>query len=529
MAAVYLAEDERLGRRVAVKRLHADSPDDAARRFRREARIGAALNHANLVSIFDTVTDDEGLLIVMEYVEGGTLASALKQGPLSPEETLRVLRGVSAALDRVHALGVIHRDVKPANVLLADTGEVKLADLGIATATEVTRITRSGVAIGTPSYMAPEQAEAGESTAAVDVYALAAMAFEALGGKPAVTGDSPLAVVRRAATGPRPDLREAWPQAPARAAEVLRGGLAIDPTERPASAGQLVDELDAALAEQQPEADPATKATASQQAASGLGAAGAAAAGAAGAGIAAGRSDEGAALEDTPATQDHGQEAVAGPPPDSGASEDEAEPSPDSDGPPVEEGPPMHTDADRAASPGERRPPLGPAPVSSGTGRPRRLVAAALGALLAGLAVATAILVLAGGDGTPDAGDEESPAAQEEGGTTEETADPAETVQSFYQLAAEDQYREAWSLASPALREQLAGFEAWRRSQSTLESIEFPRAETVSEDDESAVVEFATVATHTGHVDRCTGTADLVRAGNGWQLSGLSAVTCDRS
>jgi len=105
MATVYLAEDERLGRRVAVKRLHADSPEDVAQRFDREARLGASLNHPNLVAVYDTVTDDEGVLIVMEYVDGPTLGQALKDGPLPVARGLEVLRGVAAALDHAHAQG----------------------------------------------------------------------------------------------------------------------------------------------------------------------------------------------------------------------------------------------------------------------------------------------------------------------------------------------------------------------------------------------------------------------------------------
>src|SRR5919202_4213339 len=111
MASVFLCEDERLGRLVAVKRLHAHSPDDVAYRFAREARLGASLNHPNLVSVYDTLTDDEAVLIVMEYVEGETLRDALQRGPLSEERALGVVRDVAHALDHAHSHGVVHRDV----------------------------------------------------------------------------------------------------------------------------------------------------------------------------------------------------------------------------------------------------------------------------------------------------------------------------------------------------------------------------------------------------------------------------------
>ncbi|MDP8943303.1 MAG: serine/threonine protein kinase, partial [Actinomycetota bacterium] len=248
MATVFLAEDERLGRQVAVKRLHADGPEHAVERFEREARLGASLNHPNVVAIYDTATDPEGVLIVMEYVDGETLGRALARGPLDRGRALAVLRAVAAALDHAHGHGVVHRDIKPANVLLGTDGRVKLADLGIATAAERTHITRTGTVLGTPSYMAPEQLEGREVDSAVDVYALAALAFEALGGRKARVGRTPLEIAHRVATEPPPDIREVWPDAPADVAEVLVAGMARDPAERPASAGELIDRLAEALA-----------------------------------------------------------------------------------------------------------------------------------------------------------------------------------------------------------------------------------------------------------------------------------------
>src|SRR4051812_21012374 len=157
MASVLLCEDERLGREVAVKRLHADSPVDVERRFKREAKLGASLNHPNVVSVFDTATDDEGVLIVMEYVDGHPLSQLVRHGPLRPEEVCRIVSDIGDALDHAHAQGVVHRDVKPGNVLIREDGVTKLADLGIATAADDTRITRSGIVLGTAAYMAPEQ------------------------------------------------------------------------------------------------------------------------------------------------------------------------------------------------------------------------------------------------------------------------------------------------------------------------------------------------------------------------------------
>jgi hypothetical protein len=243
MASVLLCEDERLGRRVAVKRLHADSPIDVEQRFNREAKLGASLNHPNLVSVFDTATDDEGVLIVMEYVDGEPLSRTLRRGPLRPEEVSRMVTELGEALDHAHAEGIVHRDVKPANILIRDDGVTKLADLGIATASDGTRITRSGTVLGTASYMAPEQLEGGVTGPPADIYALAAIAFEALSGKKQREGRTPMEIAHKIATEGPPDLRDAWPDAPKPVAKVIQRGLALDPADRPASAGEFARKL----------------------------------------------------------------------------------------------------------------------------------------------------------------------------------------------------------------------------------------------------------------------------------------------
>jgi serine/threonine protein kinase len=247
MATVLLAEDERLGRQVAVKRLHAESPENTARRFRREARLGASLNHPNLVAVFDIETDDEGVLIVMEYVEGETLRDAIERGPLDPVRALEVLRGVAEGLEHAHREGIVHRDVKPANVLLGRDGRIKLADLGIATAVEGTRLTMSGTVLGTAAYMAPEQLEGHRPGPAADVYSLAVVAWETLSGRRAYGGRTPMEIARRKAEETPPDLREAWPGAPPAAVEVLARAMGVDPAGRPGTPTAFVDELARAL------------------------------------------------------------------------------------------------------------------------------------------------------------------------------------------------------------------------------------------------------------------------------------------
>src|SRR3954471_10178473 len=256
MATVYLAEDERLGRKAAVKRLHSDSPEDAAQRFEREAKVGASLSHPNLVTVFDTVADDEGVLIVMEYVEGENLAQLMARERVPPEQAVSIIRQVAGALDHAHQAGVVHRDIKPANILISPDGKAKVVDLGIATASERTQITAVGTVLGTPSYMAPEQLEGGKITKAVDLYALGAVAFELLSGRKARQGRTPVEIAHQIANEPVPDIREAWSDAPPAAADALQRAMSREPEDRPRSAGQLARSLDDAFKATQPATAP---------------------------------------------------------------------------------------------------------------------------------------------------------------------------------------------------------------------------------------------------------------------------------
>jgi len=248
MATVFLTEDLVLSRQVAVKRLHTEAAESGAERFKREAQLGASLNHPNIVAVYDTISGPDGVLLVMEYVPGRPLSSLLASGSPQPEEAIRILRQVSAGLDYAHARGVVHRDVKPANILVRDDGGVKLSDLGVATAAHLSRITATHDVLGTLNYIAPERLEGEAGGPAADIYSLAAVAFEVLSGRWPDRGASPAEFLRRSATVPLPDLREAWPGAPAAAAAVLRRGLDPDPERRPLSAGRLIDELDEGLA-----------------------------------------------------------------------------------------------------------------------------------------------------------------------------------------------------------------------------------------------------------------------------------------
>lgn len=252
-ATVFLAEDCVLCREVAIKRLHTEGSEADVRRFRREARLGASLSHPNLVTIFDTLSGSDGVLIVMEYVRGQPLSDLIAPEKIDPGRILEILRPVASALDYAHEHGVVHRDVKPANILIAEDRRVKLVDLGTATAGHLTQITAENQVAGTLTYIAPERL-IGESAGepAADVYSLAVLSFEALTGRPPHRAENPRELLDQVLHQPPPDLIEQWPQAPAKLGRVLQEGMDPDPQRRQASAGDLVRGLEAALPDRAP-------------------------------------------------------------------------------------------------------------------------------------------------------------------------------------------------------------------------------------------------------------------------------------
>ncbi len=198
MATVYRARDEILGRDVAVKVMHPALIADPAfeQRFRAEAQNAARLNHPNVVAVYDCGESDGDLYIVMELVEGTTLRTLLERfGRLDPPTSRHVARGVAAALDHAHAKGIVHRDIKPENILLTPDGEVRVCDFGIAKALgpQAANLT-TDKPIGTVAYVAPEQISQSNVDGRADVFALGAVAFEMLTGRPPFQGDTPMAV-----------------------------------------------------------------------------------------------------------------------------------------------------------------------------------------------------------------------------------------------------------------------------------------------------------------------------------------------
>ena len=484
MGTVILAEDERLRRPVAIKRMHPEGPADAIERFRREARLGASLNHRNLVTTYDAIVEGDQVMIVMEYVPGPSLAEALRDGPLEPARAVGILRDVAAALDDAHAHGVLHRDVKPANILLAPDGRAKLADLGVATAVESTKITVAGGVIGTAAYLAPEQFDGGETTEASDVYALAAVAYEMLAGRRARAGRTPLEIARAAAAGPA-DLRELDPTIPEAVAEALCRGMATDPSDRPHTAGALAAEVARPL-EAAPEpsrgsdpepsrgSDPLveTEPVAVTQ-----------------------RASRGASV--TPAARTTRRSsrlvpalllallavgivvlvATAGGGGDAGERQAADPPAETSEVAPQEE---------QAAAP-EPAPEPEPEPeAESGAG-----------------------------SGTPASAPSGEPG-------------PARAVRAFYERAAADDFDGAWERAGADLRAAWGGsVDAMAADLGSLQAIAFDRLEVSQRAGATASVAVATRARHADYTDVCTGTIPAVREGGTWRM-GRPQVSCRR-
>ena len=245
MGVVYAARDERLERTVALKTMSSVARDeDARKRFWREARAAASVNHPNICQIYEIGEDDGELFIAMELLEGESLADRLRRGPFSVAEAIPVGLGMLGALAALHARGIVHRDLKPSNVFLTPHG-VKLLDFGLArpepALSAATGVTRTGLAMGTPRYMAPEQVTADPFDARSDLFATGAILFEMLAGRPAFSGRSVVEILHATLHEQPPALTGS----PAVAAvdRVIRRALAKRPGDRPISAEVMADEL----------------------------------------------------------------------------------------------------------------------------------------------------------------------------------------------------------------------------------------------------------------------------------------------
>ncbi len=248
MSTVWLADDPRHERRVAIKVLH---PDVAAAigstRFRREIRLAARLQHPHILAVFDSGETEGDLWFVMPFVEGESLRHRLeRERRLAIDEAIRITREIGLALEYAHRHGVVHRDVKPENILLAEGGEVLLADFGVARALDSgdAGLTGGGVALGTPLYMSPEQAEGSEEVdGRSDQYALGCVLYEMLTGEPPFTGATPRAVIIKRMTTPAPDVAVLREAAPPAVREAVRRALSRDPAARFPSIARFTEAL----------------------------------------------------------------------------------------------------------------------------------------------------------------------------------------------------------------------------------------------------------------------------------------------
>ena len=253
MASVWEAHDELLARAVAVKLLgsHLSEDERARQRFQREARAAAGLsNHPNVVTIYDVGEHDGRTYMVMELLRGGSLADKLRgDAKIAPETALRWLGEAASALDAAHEAGVVHRDVKPANMLLDDRGRLAIADFGIARLAFEDQLTATGMVLGTAAYISPEQAVGETASAASDRYALAVVAYELLTGERPFVAENFAAQARAHVEDEPPPASERNARLPAAVDAVLARGLDKDPDARWETAGELVRRLDRALEE----------------------------------------------------------------------------------------------------------------------------------------------------------------------------------------------------------------------------------------------------------------------------------------
>ncbi len=251
MSNVFRAHDRLLERTVALKILHEQytRDEDYVERFRREARAVAQLTHPNIVTVIDRGEQDGRQFIVFEYVDGENLKELSARGPLDPREAIGLALQVAHALSFAHDRGLVHRDVKPQNVLLNEDGQAKVTDFGIARSLDVHGVTQTGTVLGTSDYIAPEQARGQKVDPKTDIYSLGVVLYELLTGEVPFSGDNFVAVAMRHVSEPPPSVLERRPDCPVRLDLAIRRAMAKDPADRFASMKELCAELEACVAE----------------------------------------------------------------------------------------------------------------------------------------------------------------------------------------------------------------------------------------------------------------------------------------
>ncbi len=253
MANVYLARDTILDRRVAVKVLRGDLAGDEkfVRRFQREALSASSLSHPNIVEIYDVGEDEGNFYIVMEYIEGKTLKQLIKKrGVLSLSETMDIMLQLLDALASAHDSYIIHRDIKPQNIMIKDSGLVKITDFGIAVALNSTELTQTNSVMGSVHYLPPEQASGKGSTIRSDIYSLGILMFEMLTGKVPFNGDSAVEIALKHMKDPLPSVREINPVVPQSVENIILKAAAKNPKNRYHDVRQMAEDIKTCLDEE---------------------------------------------------------------------------------------------------------------------------------------------------------------------------------------------------------------------------------------------------------------------------------------
>ena len=259
MAEVYRGFDPILNRTVAIKVLLPQFARDTSfvARFRREAQAAARLNQPNIVGVYDTGADDGTQYIVMEFIEGRTLGEFMATGRRpTPVQSAEIARNICAALSAAHAVGVIHRDIKPGNVMVTRDGTVKVMDFGIARVLGPETAPQTSAVLGTASYLSPEQAQGSPVDARTDIYSLGAVLYEMLTGQPPFTGDTPVAVAYKQVNETPVVPSQLNPDVPARLDAVVMKALSKNPSNRYQSADEFSADLDRVIKGQDVEATP---------------------------------------------------------------------------------------------------------------------------------------------------------------------------------------------------------------------------------------------------------------------------------
>lgn len=250
MATVYLARDLILEREVAVKVLRQDfyTNPDAMRRFRREALSATQLTHPNIVGVYDVGEENGSSYIVMEYVKGQDLKSYIdERGPISPRESVAIMKQILSAIEMAHRNRIIHRDIKPQNILIDQYGNVKITDFGIAIALSETSLTQTNTLLGSVHYLSPEQARGGMATIKSDIYALGVVLFELLAGHVPFDGESAVSIALKHFQSPMPQLTKIMPTIPQSLENVVLKATAKDPLNRYDSCEEMLDDITTAL------------------------------------------------------------------------------------------------------------------------------------------------------------------------------------------------------------------------------------------------------------------------------------------